>query len=150
MKYIDAPDIAERINKIIDNLNLQHIDKNRISCIRSSGSKTRGDIARCHTLSKVLQHSMREKGFYVIRQYKSKFPDLIFANKDFHGIVECKYNRYTSKEENIKLWALAQNFGFVALRAYPKKIGRRSFVMFDKILGPAMKGKFNWDNEIEI
>jgi len=73
MKYTDAFDLNERVSKIIDVLGMNHINKSRVHCIRSSGSSTNRTIARCHTLSKVLQHSMRTEAFYVIEALSEVF-----------------------------------------------------------------------------
>ena len=73
MKYTDALDLNEKVYRIIDVLGMNHINKSRVHCIRSSGSSTRCVIARCHTLSKVLQHSMRIEPFYVIEALSERF-----------------------------------------------------------------------------
>lgn len=66
MKYVDAPDLKERMNEIIAMLNMDHIDVNRIECIRSFGSSTRRTIARCHTLGKLMQKAMKVQAHYAI------------------------------------------------------------------------------------
>jgi len=73
MKYADADDLNMKVSKIIDILGMTHINKSRVHCIRSRGSSTTNVIARCHTLSKVLQHSMRTEPFYVIEALSEKF-----------------------------------------------------------------------------
>jgi len=73
MKYTDAWDLNEKVGRIIDALGMNHINKSRVHCIRSRGSSTRCVIARCHTLSKVLQHSMRLEPFYVIEALSERF-----------------------------------------------------------------------------
>lgn len=66
MKYEDAPDLQERMFEIIRHLKMNHIKVDRVKCIRSFGSSTRGTIARCHALGKVMQLGMGVKPFYTI------------------------------------------------------------------------------------
>ncbi len=66
MKYEEAPDIKERMVNIVKTLEMGHIDLDRIECLRSFGSSTRGTIARCHALGKVMQKAMKTKAFYAI------------------------------------------------------------------------------------
>lgn len=45
---------------------------------------------------------LEEKGYFVIRQGKSSFPDLIAIKNKKVIFVECKINKYLSKKEKIK------------------------------------------------
>ncbi len=76
MRYEEARDIQEKVEKIIEKLNLSHIRINDISCIRSYGSKSRNCIARCHALNKVMQKALGRKGFYVLEFLSEKFDKL--------------------------------------------------------------------------
>lgn len=65
----------------------------------------------------------------VIRQGKSKFPDLIAINKNQIWLVECKYNGKITKEEveeGIKL-AKKINALFCCMYSLKRKIGIRFF-----------------------
>jgi len=73
MKYIDAPDIREKVSNIIEKLELDHIRLDRIACVRSSGTSTRNIIARCHALPKVMQHALPAEPFYVIELISERF-----------------------------------------------------------------------------
>lgn len=66
MRYEDAPDLKERMVEIVKALNLDHIDLERVECLRSSGSSSRRTIARCHALGKLMQRAMKTKAFYAI------------------------------------------------------------------------------------
>ena len=66
MKYIDAPDLKERMNEIVLALAMEHIDVERVECLRSFGSSSKRTIARCHTLGKLMQRAMKTKAFYAI------------------------------------------------------------------------------------
>lgn len=66
MKYTDAPDLKQRTGEIATLLGMGHVDLSRVECIRSFGSSTRGTIARCHALGKVMQKGMKTGAFYTI------------------------------------------------------------------------------------
>ena len=58
-------------------LNLKHIHLEHIAFLRSTGSKARMTIARCHALGKAMQIGMgRKKGFYLIEVISEKFDKL--------------------------------------------------------------------------
>jgi predicted metallopeptidase len=65
MKYEYAEDIqklAEEISKML----FPHVDLNNVKCYRSWGTSSRGTIARCHGLSKVMQKAIGIKAIYVL------------------------------------------------------------------------------------
>lgn len=66
MKYIDAPDLQERMAEIVKTLEMSHIDLERVQCLRSRGSSSRRTIARCHALGKMMQNAMKTRPFYAI------------------------------------------------------------------------------------
>ncbi len=73
MEYLDAPDIRQRTEHIIQTLEMSHIDIERIACFRSKGTSTRNTIARCHGLPKVMQLSLKTKAFYAIEVISERF-----------------------------------------------------------------------------
>src|SRR3989338_4429873 len=66
MKYESAPDLKGRMDEIASVLGMEHIDLERVECLRSSGSSSRRTIARCHTIGKLIQKAMKVKAFYAI------------------------------------------------------------------------------------
>lgn len=76
MIYEHAPELKEQLNKIVEILNMDHVDVDRVGCIKSHGSKARRVIARCHSLPKVIQKSMLTKPFYVIELISEQFDKL--------------------------------------------------------------------------
>ncbi len=76
IRYEIAPDIQERFVDIIRTLNLDHIDLDKVVCVRSYGSSARRVIARCHGMSKVLQIAMGIKAFYVLEFLSERFDKL--------------------------------------------------------------------------
>ena len=76
IRYEVADDIQKRFTDIVRTLNLDHIDLERVVCVRSYGSSTRRIIARCHGTSKVLQIAMGIKAFYVLEFLSERFDNL--------------------------------------------------------------------------
>lgn len=66
MRYEYAPDIKQRLVEIVNHLLMNHVDLNRVECLRSFGSSTKRTIARCHTIGKVMQKGMKVPAFYTI------------------------------------------------------------------------------------
>jgi len=75
MKYEEAPDlqvIAEDISKTL----FPHIVMERVKCYRSYGSSTRGTIARCHALGKLMQKAIGVKAYYALEFLSARFDKL--------------------------------------------------------------------------
>ena len=66
MRYEEAPDLQARMLDVINTLNMSHIAKERVECVRSFGSSSRRTIARCHALGKLMQKAMKTEAFYSI------------------------------------------------------------------------------------
>jgi len=81
MQYSIALDLQQRMCEIVRRLNLTHIDCNRVVCIRSTGSKTKRVLARCHALPKIMQLAMEVKAYYVI-EFLERFERLAKADQD--------------------------------------------------------------------
>jgi len=81
MKYEEAPDLKERMTDMVVTLGMNHIDLNRIECLRSFGSSTKRTIARCHALGKVMQKAMKTKAFYTI-EFLERFDRMPKAEQD--------------------------------------------------------------------
>lgn len=75
MKYEFAPDLQILAEKISLTL-FPHIKIERIKCLRSYGTSTRGTIARCHALGKLMQAAMGTKAFYALEFLSERFDKL--------------------------------------------------------------------------
>ena len=75
MKYDYAPDLKQRLHEIVKVLDMDHIDLERVECLRSFGSSTKRTIARCHTIGKVMQKGMKTGAFYTI-EFLERFDKL--------------------------------------------------------------------------
>ncbi|MEM4152635.1 MAG: putative metallopeptidase [Candidatus Pacearchaeota archaeon] len=98
IKYQDAPDIKKRIELIVKVLELNHINPERVYCVRSYGSNSKGIIARCHALPKIMQQVLAMEPAYVIEvisetydkqkeeeQIKTLIHELLHIPKTFGG-----------------------------------------------------------------
>ena len=75
-----------------------------------------------------------KQGFFVIRQGKSRFPDLIAIPPKDAGLftvrfIECKYNKRPSREELLKLKELEKKYSVWCLVAIKRK-GQRGFDLY--------------------
>lgn len=75
MEWQKAPDIHERINELVQHLEMVHIDPKRIVCYRSNGSSSRAR-ARIWSLPKVWQMALEVPAHYVIEVLSEKFDHL--------------------------------------------------------------------------
>jgi predicted metallopeptidase len=72
MKYVFAEDLqrkAEEISKLL----FPHIDLSHTKCFRSYGTSSRGTIARCHALNKIMQKAIGIKAVYVLEFLSERF-----------------------------------------------------------------------------
>jgi predicted metallopeptidase len=135
MKYEEAPDlqiIAEEISKTL----FPHIIIERVKCYRSYGSSTRGTIARCHTIGKLMQKAIGVKAHYALEflskrfdklskedQIKTIIHELMHIPQTFGGgfrhhdhvtekNVNLMYKTYISKKEQVEGYLKKQNSWF--------------------------------------
>ncbi|MCX8194298.1 MAG: putative metallopeptidase [Candidatus Pacearchaeota archaeon] len=98
IKYQEAQDVKRKIELIIKVLELKHINPERVYCVRSQGSSSKGIIARCHSLPKILQQVLGIEPAYVIEiisetfdkqkeeeQIKTLIHELLHIPKTFGG-----------------------------------------------------------------
>lgn len=81
MIYEPDPEIQNIANDVIGKLDLRHIPRDRLVCIRSHGSKSRRTLARIHGLPKIIQKAMGTDGFYVIEVISENFDRLSHEDK---------------------------------------------------------------------
>jgi len=81
MKYEDAPDLRERMQEMVNLLEMNHIALERVECLRSFGSSSKRTIARCHTIGKLMQKAMKTKAFYAI-EFLERFDKMSFEEQD--------------------------------------------------------------------
>ena len=76
MHYAKAPDLDERVFDIVQKLEMAHVQLPRVVCIRSTGSKSRRTLARCHVLPKIIQEALGIKAYYIIEAISENFDGL--------------------------------------------------------------------------
>lgn len=75
LEWARADDIKKEILKILEVLNLPHIDSSRIFCFRTQGSKSRS-YARIWSFPKIFQTALGIKSAYVIEVLSKHFDKL--------------------------------------------------------------------------
>jgi predicted metallopeptidase len=73
MRYEYAPEIHQKMTEIARKLKFEHVRLDSVACIRSFGTSSRGTIARCHALNKVMQKALGRSGFYVLEFLSERF-----------------------------------------------------------------------------
>jgi len=76
IKYEDAPDIKENLQRIIQSLQFNHIKLDDVHCFRSHNSGARRTVARCHALSKVWQSALNTRAAYIIEVLAERYDKL--------------------------------------------------------------------------
>lgn len=82
IKYFPASDVKLLTDQLIQALGFVHIPKDRVICVRSVGSKTRGAIARVHSFPRVWQHGLGIKSHYAIEVISERFDDLSATERE--------------------------------------------------------------------
>lgn len=81
-RYFIADDVKTMVDRLIGSLGLFYVDKGRIFCLRSKGSKARGVAARIHPFPKVYQSALGMKPVYIIEVISEVFDGLTPAEKE--------------------------------------------------------------------
>jgi len=81
MRFEQADDINQRAKRLVEQLQLNHIDAERVVCIRSYGSKSRAN-ARIWSLPRIWQQALNIKAHYVIEVLSEKFDNLSFDDQE--------------------------------------------------------------------
>jgi predicted metallopeptidase len=72
MKYEFAEDLQKTAEEMSQML-FPHVDISNIKCYRSYGTSSRGTIARCHALNKIMQKAIGIKAVYVLEFLAERF-----------------------------------------------------------------------------
>lgn len=115
IEYYPAPDIKQKIDKIIELLRFEHIDPEKIHCIRSRGSTAAYTIARVHGLGRIWQTALSVHAMYVIEVISEKYDaqspqdqtrtlvhELLHIPERFQGGFRHHKNHVT--RENVEKW----------------------------------------------
>src|SRR3990167_5452555 len=75
MRYEPAPDIQQIAEEISINF-FPHVILERVKCFRSYGTNSKGTIARCHTIGKLMQKAVGVKAYYALEFLSERFEKL--------------------------------------------------------------------------
>ena len=76
IRYEEAPDIREMARDIVEKLDMNHIDFERVIFLRSFGSGSKNTIARCHALPRVWQKGLNIRAHYIIEVISENFDSM--------------------------------------------------------------------------
>ena len=82
LKYLEAPDVKQLVDKIVDNLDLSHVVSQSVHCYRSEGSKSKRIIARIHGFGKIWQEALGLPPAYVIEVLSERYDRLSQEDKE--------------------------------------------------------------------
>jgi predicted metallopeptidase len=82
IKYLNAPDVKQKLDEIIERLNLFYVSPQSVYCYRSVGSKSRRIIARIHGFGKIWQLALGLPPAYVIEVLSERFDKLSQEEKE--------------------------------------------------------------------
>ncbi len=80
MRYEYSSDLQEKAQEISKVL-FPHVKLERIKCYRSYGTSSRGTIARCHALGKLMQKALDVDAFYCLEFISERFDRLSFSDQ---------------------------------------------------------------------
>ena len=81
MEIYFAPDVKELVRDIVENLELKHIDSERVICMRTSGSKSDA-LARIYSFERIWQKALSLKPYYIIEVLSQKYDKLPDEEKE--------------------------------------------------------------------
>lgn len=81
IRYKFALDLQERMLEIARKLEFSHIKPGSVVCMRSQGSLSRGTIARCHALNRIMQKALGRDALYVLEFISERFDKLAEEDK---------------------------------------------------------------------
>jgi len=82
IKYFEAQDVKELVERIVTKLHFHHVDVNQIFCFRSMHSRSRRTVARIHNLSKLWQKALDRPASYLIEVISERYDRLSQEEKE--------------------------------------------------------------------
>lgn len=82
IKYFSASDVKLLTDQLIQELSFSHIPSERVICVRSVGSRSRGVIARVHPFPRVWQKGLSMKCHYAIEVISERFDELSVEERE--------------------------------------------------------------------
>jgi len=82
IRYYEALDVKEMVERIIAELGFNHIELNDTYCFRSLGSKSKRTVARIHSLGKLWQKALNTRPSYLIEVISERYDRLSRDEKE--------------------------------------------------------------------
>jgi len=82
LRYEPAPDVAELLARIVNELGFTHIPKGSLYCFRSRGSKAGHVVARVHSLPRIWQQALEEHPRYAVEVLSEQYDPLSPEQKE--------------------------------------------------------------------
>jgi len=82
IRYAEAPDIKQLVERMVAELDFNHINLSGVHCFRSFGSKSRRTVARVYALGKLWQKALRTNPNYIIEVISERYDSLSQAEKE--------------------------------------------------------------------
>jgi len=101
IEYFDAPDIKKRMLEIIEVLRFDHVDPERVHCIRSRGSQAKNTVARIHGLGRIWQETLRMEPTYILEITSPPRTWTHGASGTGRGAETWGWTRYKSRREQV-------------------------------------------------
>jgi len=132
IEYFDAPDIKEKLKDIVESLRFNHVDLERLLCVRSKGSHSRGAIARIHGLGRIWQHAMKCKPTYIVEVLSERFDELNREQQNWtliHELLHIPKNfgggflhhKNHVNKQNVEIWYTRYRQKLEELEGYSQK-----------------------------
>lgn len=125
MRYEFSEELQKEAEEISKTL-FPHVKIENIKCFRSFGTSSRGTIARCHTIGKLMQKAIGVKAFYALEFISERFDKLNEEEKTKVIIHELMHIPKTFgggfKHHN---WVTEKNVNFMFKEYKKRKNGNR-------------------------
>lgn len=82
IEYVEAPDVKDLTDEIVERLDLFHVVPQFVFCFRSKGSSSSRIIARIHGLGKIWQEALNLPPSYVIEVISERYDRLSKEDKE--------------------------------------------------------------------
>ena len=82
IEYFEAADVKRLADEIADSLDLFHVVKQFVFCVRSRGSASKRTIARIHGFGRIWQETLNLPPSYVIEVISERYDTLTVENRE--------------------------------------------------------------------
>jgi predicted metallopeptidase len=76
VRYSRDAGLEDKARRIVRTMGWDHIDMDRVAIMRSTGTRSKRILARCHALTRIFQHALGVDAHYVIEMLSENFDKL--------------------------------------------------------------------------